>query len=414
MGFSITRSQAIQAIVVLVALAFILSTISTWFSGSGAHQPPSVTPSTNGSVDVEGVVASGTVLLKLDAYSPVIRIVGPSAEAKEYVSQLQANGTVTYVDWGSQQYTTIALSDGAHAYDVGRQLRKLSPNSTIMLEVYVSSDREFSFAGANGTVRARIPRSKTTIMYPQKVGSEIPFKALVQVYEGQVIAGKLTPLAIEKDVTLPVIVNSLGDKYYARLFFSWHDRVAVNESIQDLVQLLESAGAENVQTNFKRDDTVYLSRPVENDEDTRLKELLPGIKAIQMTRLIIYSNYSYSEDEVSDAVHAAMGNDTEVTFSMPMLELAFSSSSGDDGAIAQAFSSYTYKPLKQYVYRLANVSTGGISVKFGNDEYYVEEMRRTLWVPLGAEEGSMQPLDFTADVLGEDIVSVEQKLPDGR
>ncbi|MCX8206081.1 MAG: hypothetical protein N3H30_02520 [Candidatus Micrarchaeota archaeon] len=413
MGFSITRSQAIQAIVVLVAIAFILSTISMWFSGKGAQQLPAATPTGDENASVEAVVATGNILLTLDAYSPAMRIYGPSAEATEYISQLQSNGTITYVDTSNAQYTTIALSDAGKVYEVGTRLRRLSPNSTIALEAYVSSSEEFNFSTANGTVRARIPRSKTVIMYPYKVGSKIPFKALVQIYDGQVVAGKLTLLAIERDVRLPVAISSLGDKYYARLFFSWRDRVAVNESIQGLVSALEAIGARDVQTNFIRDDTVYLSRALTDEEAEQLKRELEGVKAVQMSRVILYSNYSYTEDEVSDAIHSAAGNSTEVTFSMPMLELAFSGNLSDD-AVASAFSGYSYTPLHKYVYRLANVTTGGVSVTAGDYEYYVNDMSLTVWVPLGAGEGTLQPLDFTVDIMGEEIVSATQKLPEGR
>jgi len=410
MKVNFTRAQFIQAIVIITALAFILSTLATWYSGAVHKNVPATTPSSDGTLSEENVtMGTAKVALIIDSYSPVIRVSGLSSQAREYLQQLQQNGTILYIDTSNPSYETIALSKGDYTYEVASNILALGPNVTMLLEAYVYSDGEVKFQTQNGIVNATIPKSRITVARPYPNGERLFFNALVQLMNGKVVGAKLTPLAVQEMVQLPVEVNAFYNKYHARLYFNWHDRVGVENEIARLNESLNTLGARNITLNYIRDDTVYANRTLKSGESAALHVLLPGLKVVQLNKIVFYSNYSYTEDEVGSAVANVTNGTASLSFSPPLLMITFDFDGNESDAVAALTLPYT--PISSDVYRLSNATTGGVNVNVKGKSYDVDSMELNVWVPVGTALNRLAFADFEVSIVGDRIIEAKQVIP---
>ncbi len=408
MEFNFTREQIIRAIVIITAITFVLSSMGIWFK-SGNNAPSGITQSQNENIEQNITMGVGNVELIIDSYSAVIRLGKVNNETQKYLQQMQADGTALYVDASNPARITVALSDPEDTYYVAKHIINLDPSVHMELEAFVHSDEEFEFSTQQGTIKAKIPASKITLTNPYEIGDSIAFKALVQFVDGKIVGAKLTPTARKATVELKVLPTKLHNKYYVRMFFYWHDRVGVDESKDALNNTLAELGARNVIMNYIRDDTVYASRSLTSKESKALREKMPGVKTVQFNKVVFYSNYTYTEDEIADALSSITNNSVEVSFSPPMLELLFLYD-GNASNITEAVNSFSYAPISKEMYVLADVSLGGEDVEIDGKTYAVNEMNKTAYVPIGSELNMPTYAKFDVSIVGKRIVNAEQNL----
>ncbi|MEM4332193.1 MAG: hypothetical protein QW500_02845 [Candidatus Micrarchaeia archaeon] len=411
MKLSLTRMQIIQAIVVLVAVIFVLSTLATWFT----HQPrnggqTSQTQNLPEEEEMSLSVGMGNVMLVVNSYSPVIRLTRPNAAAMAYLKQLQAGNKVIYLDQSNPQYITVTLSSGDDTLPVASNLMSLDQNVTMLLEAYVNSSQAFDFTLQNGSkVKASIPMSKINVAKPYAKGEQLYFSALVQIYKGQVVGAKLTPLARTEVVDMPVLPLKLYPEHYARMYFMWHDREGVRRSLDALNESLKAINATNIRFNYVSDTTVYATDTFNKTQINEIKKYLPGLYVVQFNKLVFYDNYTYTEEQISDVVAKVTNNTVNVSFSPPMLEMRFNYE-GDEQKIANALQSINYTPISVEVYRVCNASTGNIAIPIGGKEYYVRSMYVTAILPSTVKAGVPEIGKFEVYIVGDEIVKAEPVL----
>ncbi|RMD66302.1 hypothetical protein D6833_01630, partial [Candidatus Parcubacteria bacterium] len=244
------------------------------------------------------------------------------------------------------------------------------------------------------------------------VGDVLVFRALAQLVDGRVVGAKLTQMAIQEYTDLAATVEALYPQYYARFFYYWHDREKVRGNLSALNDSLKSLGAKNIKINYVSDTTVYLSRSLRRAEVDALKEIIPGVKTVQFNRLVLYDNYTYTENDVYSALESATNGTVNVTFSKELLEVGFEYD-GNSSDIIEVFDSIGAEPLSGDVYRLANVSLGGGSVVIKGREYSVPEMERTVFVPARKKVGDIAIMRFDVSIVGDEVVDAKQALPTG-
>ncbi|MCX8199962.1 MAG: hypothetical protein N3G76_00670 [Candidatus Micrarchaeota archaeon] len=410
MKISLTRAQMIQAIVILIAVVFVLSTLGTWFT----HQPVNggqTSQATNLSEDeLDASIGMGNVVLVVRSYSPVIRLASPGIAAKAYLKQLQAGNTILYLDESNPQYITITLSSGEDTLEVASKLVSLDKNATMLLEAYVSSDQEFEFLLQNGTkVKAKIPLSKISVSRPYKKGEQLYFSALVQLYKGQVIGAKLTPLARTEKVDLPVLPLNCFSEHYARFYFMWHDREGVRSSLSRLNESLKSINATAVQMQYVSDTTVYATDGFSKAQVQEIRKRLPGLYVVQFNKLVFYDNYTYTEDEISKVIADVTNNTVNVSFSPPMLEMRFNYA-GNETLLENTLNAIGYTTISKEIYKVCNASTGDITISIGGKMYRVRDMHVLALLPTSAKPGAPEVGSFEAYIVGDEIVRAEPVL----
>jgi hypothetical protein len=408
MKFNFSRAQMIQAIVIIVAVLFVLSTVGVWYNPgtSGGSSTPQ-TGNTPEVTDENITVGMGNVVLIVQSYSPVIRLTNPNADAKAYLQQLQANGTVLYLDNSNPQYITVALSKGDDSPAVATGILNLDSNVTMLLEAYVYSDQAFEFTTESGTkVSATIPASKINVAKPYAKGELLYFNALVQLYNGTVIGAKLTPLAQAESAELPVLPVSFSPEHYARLYFAWHDRVGVDNSQAYLNETLKSLNVTGIRFQYTSDTTVYANKGLSKAEIDVIREKLPGLKVVQLNKIVFYDNYSYTEEQISQVVAEATNDTANVSFSPPMLEIGFSYS-GNETQLTDAINSINYTPISEEIYRVCNASTGGLTVTIKGKQYRVRNMYVMALVPNTATLNNPEIAMFEVSIVGDEIVDAK-------
>ncbi|MGC8923678.1 MAG: hypothetical protein ACP5KJ_00615 [Candidatus Micrarchaeia archaeon] len=409
MAISITRSQAIQLIVILTAIVFIASTLSIWFRSSNSS-PPSVTQSGQASIEQNVSIGRANIVLILESYSPVVKSGVLNDDASNYVKELAANGKVQYIDTSNPSYTTIVLSNKDDVYNFTKTLLSLDTNASIMLEAYVYSNEEFDFITPEGIVRTSIPRSKITLTSPYPVGSMLAFNALAQFSNGKIVNAKLTPLAITDTAEMQARVDELYPYHYVRMFFFWHDRVAINNSYATLKESLSQINATNISMRYVRNDVAYASRPLTIYEIASLQEMLPGVKMVRGNEIVIYSNYSYTENDVSDGVANATNNSVSISFSPPLLEIVFDYT-GPVEKLDEVLDEFEYTPISKEVYRRARITIPAGNVTVNGKEYEIaKNIEITALVPYNAQVGGTTSVKIRLSILGDQIVSAEQVL----
>ncbi len=406
MKFNFSRAQMIQAIVIIVAVLFVFSTLGVWYNPgkNGGGSTPS-TDNTPQITDENITVGMGNVVLIVQSYSPVIKLTSPNEAAKAYLQQLQANGTILYLDNSNPQYITVALSKGDDTEAVATGIMNLDSNVTMLLEAYVNSDQAFTFTTEGGkNVTATVPASKINVAKPYAKGELLYFNALVQLYNGTVVGAKLTPLAQAESAELPVLPVSFSPEHYARLYFAWHDRVGVDNSQAYLNETLKSLNATNIRFQYTSDTTVYANKGLSKDEIAGIRERLPGLYVVQLNKIVFYDNYSYTEEQVSQAVAEATNDTANVSFSPPMLEMGFAYS-GNESQLTDAINSINYTPISEEIYRVCNASTGGLTMTIKGKQYTVKNMYVTALVPNTATLNNPEIAMFEVSIVGNEIVS---------
>lgn len=407
MKLSFTKAQMIQAIVILIAVLFVFSTVDIWF-GSGRHNGAGgSTPSSGETLptDEDTIMGIGNVALIIDGYSPILKVSRPNDAVRQYLQRLQVNGTVLYIDESSTQYTTVALARGDDLPAVASALYELDANMPMLLEAYVYSEKAFEFTTRAGEkISAPIPRSKINVarLYPK--GEIVFFSALVQLYNGTVVGAKLTPLAVVESAELPVIPKALLPEHYVRLYFMWHDRNNVADSISAINDSLYAINATDVRFQYTSDITVYATGAMSKAQVDALRAQLPNLKVVQLNKIVFYDNTTYTEDEISDAVYIATNGTVNVSFSPPLLEIGFNYA-GDEGVLTETINSIPYKPISKEIYRVANASTGGISVDIKGKKYAVQNIEVIALVPNTAKVGNPEFATFEVTILGDEIIS---------
>lgn len=408
MKFNFTREQIIQAIVIITAITFVLSSVGLWFKSS-SNGSQGVTQSQNVNIEQNVTVGMGNVELIIDSYSPLIVVGKVNNETQVYLKQIQANGTALYIDTSNPAQTTIALSDANYVLGVAKRIIELDPSVRMELEAIVHSDVEFEFSTEQGTIKSKIPPSKITVTNPYNIGEVIPFKALVQFVDGKIVGAKLTPTAKKATAELTVIPNNIKDSYYVRMFFYWHDRVDVGNSRDELNNSLADIGATNIDMNYVRDDTIYASRSLTSNEIKALRAAMPGVKTVQFNKIVFYSNTSYTENEIADALYSITNGSVELKFSTPMLEMMFNYD-GNSSILNDTIESYNYTPVSKEMYVLADVSLGSSDAVIDNKTYKVGDMNRTIYVPIGSKVGEPTTAKFDVYIIGNDIIDAKQNL----
>ena len=408
MKLNLTRTQIIQAIVIIVAVLFVLSTLSVWF-GKGSTSTSSNTPSSNLSPKTEEniTIGMGKVALIVDGYSPILKISKPSDEVKLYLEGLRTNGSVLYVDESNQQYTTLALSNAEDVPAVASKILALDSNASMFLEAYVYSDKAFEFTTQEGTkISASVPRSKITVVKPYPKGALLYFNALVQLYNGTIVGAKLSPLAQVETAELLVLPKALMPEHYVRLYFMWHDRNNVANNLSLINESLIALGATDVKMQYTSDITVYGNDSLSKAQVNELRAKLPNLKVVQFNKIVFYDNVTYTEDEISEAVYNVTNGSVNVSFSPPMLEMVFSYT-GNESALGDAVNAIQPAPLSKEIYRVANASTGNIVVNIKGKDYSVNSMYVTALVPHTASVDVPVSALFEVTIVGDEIVGAK-------
>ncbi len=405
------REDLIKAIVILTAVVFLMSTVSLWFTAS-KNGGGSTASDGSETKTVNITTAQAIINVTLDYYTSKIMLNELNEVNKEYMDRLNEEGKLLYYkerDTG----VTILLADKEYTYQVAKNLMKNDANISMILEGVVHSDEEYAFQPINevgNIIKSKIPASKITLNYPFEVGSTLQYQALAQFVDGKMIRAKLYPKGIKAKMKIPFLVEDLLSKYYGQMIFRWSDRVKGEEHLEELNESLQDVGAVNVSFNYITDHSVYTSRILTKEETDKLEEYLPGLKGRDGTRLIFYSNYSYTEEDVYDAINKTTNGSVEVSFAISYLEITFDYN-GNSSIVDEILQNYSVKPMYYKLWRLAKVSTGEVNAEYQGKKYPVNEMKRVMWVPEKiAEENKIVSLGVTGNIEGDRVVDVSQNI----
>ncbi len=407
------REHLIQAIVIMTALVFIFSTVSMWFRSSNNGGGSTITDGSE-TETLNITTAKATINLTLERYTAKIIVNQLNDKNAQLIDKLNSEGKVMYVNNRSDGIT-ILLSSPDDTWSVAKTILANDRNVSILLEGIAYSDKEYTFQPLNNvgeTLKSKIPRSKVSLNYPYEVGSVLSYDALAQFIDGQLTTAKLYPRNIKAQLKVPVIVNGLDSKYYVQMIVRWSDRIKAEEDEYILNDTLKEMGATNISFNYITDHSVYTSRILNKTEIEKLKELLPGLKLRDANRLIFYSNYSYTEEEVYDAVNISTGGTVDVTFAISYMEISFDLEDGENVS-ERLIENYTVTPMYYKVWRRGDVSTGEIRVPYEGKQYSVPDIHMKAWIPENkAEVNRIVTLLFDAYLEGDRVSSLTQNILD--
>ena len=407
------REQLIQAIVIMTALVFIFSTVNMWFRSSNNSGGSTLSDGSE-TQTLNITTAKATINLTLERYTAKIIVNELNDLNSQFIDKLNSEGKLLYLD-NSSGKITILLSSPDDTWSVAKTIISNDKNVSILLEGIAYSDQEYTFQPINNvgeTLRSKIPRSKISLNYPYEVGSVLSYDALAQFIDGQLTTAKLYPRNIRAQLKVPVIVNGLDTKYYVQMIIRWSDRIKAKEDEYILNDTLKEMGATNISFNYISDHSVYTSRILNKTEIERLEELLPGFKVRDANRLIFYSNYSYTEEDIYDAVNKSTNGTVDVTFAISYMEISFDLEDGENLS-ERLIENYTVTPMYYKVWRRGDISTGEIRVPYEGKEYSVPDIHMKAWIPSDkAEVNRIVNLLFDAYLEGDRVTGLTQNILD--